>query len=76
MQAMRLPAECVADIMAYYCGAIAQKEQQRMPIIGPSIDRRTFKLLRQVYHSAAIGGRACNSQRSQDSFQARRWTED
>ena len=76
LQAMRLPAECVADIMAYYCGAIAQKEQQRMPIIGPSIDRRTFKLLRQVYHSAAIGGRACNSQRSQDSFQARRWTED
>ena len=56
-EAMNLPAHCVGDTMAYYCGAIAQKEQQHMPIIGPSVDRRTFKLLQQVYNNAGIGAR-------------------
>lgn len=59
-QAMALPSSCLADLMAYYTGAIAQKERESMPIIGPSVDRRTFKLLRQVYNNSAVGGRALN----------------
>ena len=57
--AMQLPQSCSGDLMAYYCGAIAQKEQEGMPIIGPSVDRRTFKLLHQVYNSATVGSLVC-----------------
>ena len=40
-----------AHYMAYYCAGIRVQERKSMPTVGVSIDRRTFKLLADVYNS-------------------------
>ncbi len=46
-------------IMSYYEEAIATKERQGVPTIGPSIDRRTAGHLREVYQSAKVRSLIC-----------------
>ena len=56
---MGLLEEHRRDVMAYYCAAVAERERERMPLIGPSVDRRTLALLQRVYNSDAIKSLVC-----------------
>ena len=48
-----------SEYMAYYIAAIAEKERDGLPIIGSSLDRRTFEHLREVYRSERIRSLVC-----------------
>ena len=48
-----------ADTMAYYCAAIAERERENMPLIGPSIDRRVFKWLQHAANSERVQSLIC-----------------
>ena len=48
-----------ADYMAFYCAAIRAREQESMPAVGLSIDRRTFKLLADIYNSKVVYNLIC-----------------
>ena len=56
---MRLGPGRDAHMMAYYCAAVAAREREHMPSVGPSIDRRTFKALSEVYNSKKIRSLVC-----------------
>ena len=56
---MGLGEEHKSDVMAYYCAAVAERERERMPLIGPSIDRRTLALLQRVHNSDTIKSLVC-----------------
>ena len=47
------------DLMAYYCAAIAERERENMPLIGPSIDRRVFKWLQRASNSEKVQSLMC-----------------
>ena len=47
------------DFMAYYNAAIAERERENMPLIGPSIDRRVFKLLHRACNSETVQSLIC-----------------
>ena len=42
-----------------YCHAISQKEQETVPVVGPSIDRRSLALVRDVYNDDSIYSLVC-----------------
>ena len=58
-ESMGLLEEHRDDVMAYYCAAVAERERERMPLIGPSVDRRTLALLQRVYNSDAVKSLVC-----------------
>ena len=43
----------------YYCAAVQHREEQGMPTVGPSIDRRTFKLLSDVCNDKEVYNLVC-----------------
>ena len=47
------------DMLAYYTAAVAERERERMPVIGPSVDRRTLRLLNAVCNSSTVCSLAC-----------------
>ncbi len=47
------------DLMAYYNAAIAERERENMPLIGPSIDRRVFKWLQRACNSETVRSLIC-----------------
>ena len=47
------------DLMAYYCAAVAERERENMPLIGPSIDRRVFKWLQRACSSETVQSLIC-----------------
>jgi hypothetical protein len=47
------------NLMAYYVAAIAERERENMPLIGPSIDRRVFKLVQRACNSDAVQSLMC-----------------
>ena len=51
--------EHTRDVMAYYCAAIRVQEQQKMPNIGVSVDRRTFGHVCHAYSSDRIRSLVC-----------------
>ena len=55
---MQLPRDD-KDLMAYYNAAIAEKERENMPVIGPSIDRRVFKWLHRKCNSETVQSLTC-----------------
>ena len=56
---MQLSKRDQPDFMAFYCAAIRVREMCRMPSVGISIDRRTFKLLADVYNSEQVYNAIC-----------------
>ena len=55
-----LPPGAVAEhSYDYYLEAIAYKEQQKMPDMGPAIDRRTFRHIAQQTNEDAVQGLIC-----------------
>ena len=59
VQAAHFTVQPPAATMAFYCAAIRHREQQRMPAAGPSIDRRAFKLLSDVYNDEHTHSLVC-----------------
>ena len=59
--------------MAYCEEAIAIIEREQIPLVGPSVDRRTFGLLIQQYNDQSVrslvcfvcGGPHCHQQQAQ-----------
>ena len=47
------------DSYDYYLEAIAQREREQMPIVGPSIDRRVFKHIRLSQSEEAVQALIC-----------------
>ena len=45
--------------LAYYCAAIREREKAGVPSVGPSVDRRTFGHLAEVYNSDNIRSLIC-----------------
>ena len=45
--------------LAYYVAAICEQERQHMPLIGPSVDRRTLTLVCRLARSETLRGLAC-----------------
>ena len=43
----------------YYCQAIAEIEREQMPLIGPSVDRRTFQHVTELYNDAKVKCLVC-----------------
>ena len=56
---MALTERDQVDFMAFYCAAIAVREREGMPAVGVSIDRRTFKLLADVYNGDVVYNLVC-----------------
>ena len=56
---LRLENRNQEEVMAYYCAAIAERERQHMPLIGPSIDRRIFKTLNTVANGQEVYSLIC-----------------
>jgi len=52
-------AAVAQDSYDYYLEAIAYQEQQHIPTIGPSVDRRTFKHVRDDMSEEAVQGLIC-----------------
>ena len=40
--------------MAYYCGAVAERERECMPLIGPCVDRRCLAMPNRIFHSGTV----------------------
>ena len=59
LPAMALPASLADSAYDFYTEAIEHQERQAMPAIGPSIDRRTFKLLDEVYNDKDVYSLVC-----------------
>ena len=49
------------DVVAYYLYATRIKEQEHVPIIGPSLDRRQLALLNKAMNSSTVQGLICFS---------------
>ena len=50
----------VKDHYAFYCAAVRHhQEEKAMPAVGLSIDRRTFKLLAEVYNDSEVYSLVC-----------------
>ena len=47
------------DALAYYMRALQMREQECMPIIGPSVDRRQLNVMVSLLQSDAIKGFTC-----------------
>ena len=47
------------DVMAYYCAAVQERERERMPLTGPSVDRRALAMLQQVMNSESTKSLVC-----------------
>ena len=45
--------------MDYYTAAIAMREREHIPRVGPSVDRRTIEHVRETYNSVSIHSRVC-----------------
>ena len=55
---------CGADVACkrsycYYLEAIAQREQQKMPSVGPSVDRRAFQHVKADFSEDAVQSLIC-----------------
>ena len=47
------------DVMDYYQEAIAYTERRNIPMVGPSVDRRTLALLVKDYNDHSIRNLVC-----------------
>ena len=47
------------DAIAYYQAAVEMKEQEHIPIIGPSIDRRMLRIMTKLLNSNTVQGLVC-----------------
>ena len=47
------------DPLAYYMAAVCEQERQHMPLIGPSVDRRTLALVYRLANSKTLRGLTC-----------------
>ena len=45
--------------LAYYVAAVCEQERQHMPLIGPSVDRRTLTLVCRLARSATLRALVC-----------------
>ena len=45
--------------LAYYVAAVSEQERQHMPIIGPSVDRRTLTLVCRLAQSSTLASLIC-----------------
>ena len=43
-------------LLAYYMAAVREKEREHMPLLGPSVDRRSLAYVNQVCQSKKCGG--------------------
>ena len=47
------------DALAYYMQAVQLREEQHIPVIGPSLDRRMLRLMANVLNSNSVKGLIC-----------------
>ena len=47
------------DMLAYYTAAVCEREREHMPIIGPSVDRRSLRMLHAVCNSKTVCSLSC-----------------
>ena len=46
-------------VISYYVAAVSEREREHMPLIGPSVDRRTLALLSRLANSTTIQSMMC-----------------
>ena len=47
------------DALAYYQAAVETKEQEHIPVIGPSLDRRMLRMMTKLLNSNTVQGLIC-----------------
>jgi serine/threonine-protein kinase RIO1 len=46
-------------LLAYYMAAVREKEREHMPLIGPSVDRRTLSMVHKLCRDDTVKGMVC-----------------
>ena len=46
-------------VLSYYVAAVSEREREHMPLIGPSVDRRTLALVSRLANSSTIQSLVC-----------------